>query len=108
MQGVNSVVEIAEVLFYFIITINNHDLTLACVSCYSQPHEDLLKASHGTLLSCTRHGIVKIIDVKSISAVVAMVPHQPFPGEDRFFLVEKPGLDTTTIGGKDEEMMDVD
>lgn len=100
--------EIAEVLFYFIITINDQDLTLACVSCYNQPHEGLLKASHGTLLSCTRHGIVKVIDVKSISAVVAMVPHQPFPGEDYFFLVEKPGLDTTTIGGKDEEMMDVD
>lgn len=108
MQGVNSVVEIAEVLFYFIITIINHDLTLACVSCYSQPHPDLLKVSQGTLFSCTRQGIVKVIDVKSISAVVAMVPHQPFPGEGRFFLVEKPGLDSTTIGGMDEEMMDVD
>jgi hypothetical protein len=37
-----------------------------------------------------------------------MVPHQPFPGEERLFLVEKPGLDTTTIGGKDEEMGDMD
>lgn len=100
--------EIAEVLFYFIITINNKDLTLACVSCYGQPHKYLIKASQGTLLSYTHHGVVKVIDVKSISAVVAMVPHQPFPGEDRFFLVEKPGLDTTTIGGKDEEMMEVD
>jgi len=51
---------------------------------------------------------VKVIDVKSISAVVAMVPHQPFPGEERFFLVEKPGLDTTTIGGIEEGMMDID
>jgi hypothetical protein len=39
---------------------------------------------------------VKVIDAKSITAVVAMVPHQPFPGEERFFLVEKPGLDTTS------------
>jgi hypothetical protein len=110
VENVNSVVEIAEVLFYFIITINNQDLTLACVSCYSQPHEDLLKESRSTLFSCTRQGIVKVIDVKSISAVVAMVPHQPFPasGEERFFLVEKPGLDCTTIGGNDEEIMDVD
>jgi hypothetical protein len=37
-----------------------------------------------------------------------MVPHEPFPGEKCFFLVEKPGLDVTTMGGKDEEMMDVD
>lgn len=110
MQGANSIVEIAEVHFYFIITINQQDLTLACVSCYSQPHQDLLKKSHGTLLSCTRQGTVKVIDVKSISAVVAMVPHQPFPGlgEEHFFLVEKPGLDTTSIGGNDEEIMDVD
>ena len=107
MQGANAIVEIAEVLFYFIITINQ-DVTLACVSCYSQPHQDLLKASQGTLLSCTHQRTVKVIDVKSISAVVAMVPHQPFPGEEHFFLVEKPGLDTTTIGGKDEEIMDVD
>jgi hypothetical protein len=35
-----------------------------------------------------------------------MLSHQPFPGEEHFFLVEKPGLDTTTIGGIDE--MDVD
>jgi hypothetical protein len=108
VQGANSVVEIAEVLFYFIISGTiDRDLTLACVSCYSQPHQDLLKASQGTLLSCTRQGTVKVIDVKSISDVVAMVPHQPFPGEERFFLVEKPGLDTT-IGGNDEEIMDVD
>ena len=101
--------EIAEVLFYFIITMTiNQDLTLACVSCYSQPDQDLLKSSQGTLFSCTRQGTVKVIDVKSISAVVAMVPHQPFPGEEHFFLVEKPGLDTTTIGGKDDEIMDFD
>ena len=98
--------EIAEVLFYFIITIN-WNLTLTCVSCYSQPHQDLLKASQGPLLSCTHQGTVKVIDVKSISAVVTMVPHQPFPGEEHLSLVEKPGLDTTTIGGKDEEIMDV-
>lgn len=84
-----------------------HELTLACVSCYSQPHEGLLQISRGTLWSCTQ-GAVKVVDVKSITTVVAMVPHEPFPGEKRFFLVEKPGLDVTTMGGKDEEMMDVD
>jgi hypothetical protein len=86
------------------------DLTLACVSCYSQPHSDLLQVSRNTLWSCTHQGAagVKVIDVKSIAAVVAMVPHEPFPGEHRFFLVEKPGLDTAIIGGNDEELMDVD
>jgi hypothetical protein len=108
VQGAETAVKIAVVRFYFKIVINNCDLTLACVSCYSKPHEGLLKASQGTLSSCTRQEAVEIIDVKSISAVVAMVPHRPFVGEEHFFLVEKPGLDTTAIGGRDEEMMDVD
>ena len=105
MQGTNVI--IAEVHFYFRITVGSQDLTLEFISCYSQPHKGLLQASWSTLLSCTR-GVTKVIDVKSISAVVAMVPHQPFPGVERLFLVEKPGLDSTTIGGIDEEMMDVD
>ena len=107
MDSVN-VVEFAEVHFYFRIKVQSHDLTLACVSSYSQPHEGLLHASRGTLWSCTHHRAIKVVDIKSISAVVAMVPHEPFPGEKRFFLVEKPGLDTTTIGGNVEEMMDLD
>jgi hypothetical protein len=96
--------EVAEVRFFFIVTIGSRDITLACVSCYSQPHDSLLQASRGTLWSCERQGTIKVIDVKSILAVVAMVPHQPFPGEERFFLVEKPGLEVTTIGGNNEEM----
>ena len=108
MQGANVVV--AEVCFYFRITVGSQVLTLACVSCYSQPHEGLLQTSRGTLWSCTCQGDIKFVDVKSISAVVAMVPHQPFPEEEpeHLFLVEKSGLDTATIGGNDEEMMDVD
>jgi hypothetical protein len=98
------ITEVAEVHFYFVITTGSQDITLACVSCYSRPHEGLLQASRGTLWSCERQGTIKVIDVKSISAVVAMVPHQPFPGEERLFLVEKPGLGTTTIGGNNEEM----
>jgi hypothetical protein len=104
-------VEFAEVRFYFRIKANSLEHTFAFVSCYSPPHPGLLKASRGTLWSCTRVESVKVIDVKHISAVVAMVPHQPFPGEDQeehFFLVEKPGLDCTYIGGIDEQTMDVD
>ena len=87
--------------------MGSQDLTLSFISCYSQPHEGLLQASRSTLWSCTR-GVTKVIDVKSISAIIAMVPHQPFPGVEHLFLVEKPGLDSTTIRGIDEEMMDVD
>lgn len=103
--------EIAEVRFYFRIKVNSLEHTLAFVSCYSPPHPGLLKASRGTLWSCTRLESVMVIDVKHISAVVAMVPHQPFPGEEgesRFFLVEKPGLDSSYIGGIDEQAMELD
>lgn len=37
-----------------------------------------------------------------------MVRHNPFLGEERFFLVEKPGLEMTSIGGYEEEMMNID
>jgi hypothetical protein len=87
--------------------VGTWDLTLACVLCYSQLHKGLLQASQGTLWSCTR-GVTKVIDVKSISVVVMMVPHHPFPGEECLFLVKKPGLDSTTIRGIDEDMMDID
>ena len=51
-----------------------------------------------------------MINVKSIAAAVAMVPHSPFPGESvqRFFAVEKPGLDVAWLGGVTEEVIDDD
>jgi hypothetical protein len=63
------------------------------VSVYSPPDVKLLEDSHYTLWSCTYQGdsAVKVIDVKAIAAVIAMVPHQPFPDATvgRFFVVEK-------------------
>jgi hypothetical protein len=72
------------------------------VSFYSLPHQELLELSYNTLLSCTHEKDLKVIDVRSIHAVVAMVPHQPFPGEPRYYVVEKPGLDITSLGGSTE------
>jgi hypothetical protein len=42
-----------------------------------------------------------VVDIKSIMSVIAMVPHLPFPGDssDRYFAVEKPGLDVAWLGG---------
>jgi hypothetical protein len=49
---------------------------------------------------------LRVIDANSIMAVVAMVPHQPFPEDsspvERFFVVEKPGLDVSSLGGVTE------
>jgi hypothetical protein len=52
-----------------------------------------------------------VIDVKSILSVVAMVPHRPhlpFPGDtsERYFVVEKPGLDVASLGGVAEDVPD--
>jgi len=48
------------------------------------------------------------IGVKDIDSVVAMIPHKPeIPDEpvveQRFFVVEKPGLDVAHMGGYEEE-----
>jgi hypothetical protein len=65
---------------------------------------DLLELSFHTVASCT-HGdddVVEIIDVKSITGVIAMIPHRlRLPSgveEDRYFMTEKPGLDIVTFG----------
>jgi hypothetical protein len=51
-----------------------------------------------------------VINVESIKAVVAMVPHQPFEGEvaERYFVVEKPGLDVAMLGGYVEAVREED
>ena len=86
---------------------------LALVSVYSPPHAGLLEASNGTVLSCTYHGFanIKVINISSIVSVVAMVPHDPFPNEDRqerYFVAEKPGLEAAVLGGIEEDQEEQD
>jgi hypothetical protein len=54
-------------------------------------------------LSCVYEGdaYLQVIDIKSILSVVAMVPHHPIAEDplDRYFVVEKPGLDVACLGG---------
>jgi hypothetical protein len=91
------------------LAIGSNEKTLALVSIYSPPNQALLDASSNTLWSCTHQGDVglKVVDVKTISSVVAMIPHGAnFPGDTtgHFFVVEKPGLDVAHMGGNDEEI----
>ena len=86
-------------------------MTLAMVSLYSRPDNDLLESSYHTLLLCSYMGDISlcVIDVKSVMSVVGMAPHQPFPGAlpvDRYFVVEKRGLDLTILGGIAEPVSD--
>jgi hypothetical protein len=63
-----------------------------------------------TLWSCEYEGdgALRFIDIKTICAVVAMIPHKLVIGgrqmSERFFLVEKPGLDVAMISGVQEDM----
>jgi hypothetical protein len=99
----------AEVQYYFRLQLeDNAEVTLAMVSCFSSPDKTLLDVSHNTLRSCTflDQGGLAVIDVKYINSVIAMVPHQPFDGDSvqRYFVVEKPGLEIACLGGVEEQV----
>jgi hypothetical protein len=64
-----------------------------------------------TLWSCENQGnsALTFINAKTIQAVVAMIPHRPIisgvqTDSDRFFLVEKPGLDVAIMAGFEEDV----
>ncbi|KAH7903077.1 hypothetical protein BJ138DRAFT_1138795 [Hygrophoropsis aurantiaca] len=100
-----------EVYFYFQIQLNQELKTLALVSMYSPPDMAILKASSQTLYSCVHRGDgdLVLVEANTIESVVAMIPHKlPGSAEDRFFLVEKPGLDVVRMGGAGEDGMQGD
>jgi hypothetical protein len=98
-------------VYFFINTLReDKELTLALISLYSRPDPRLLALSVNTLWSCEYKGdsTLRFINVKTIDAVVAMIPHKPvIEGRDvgeRFFLVEKPGLDVAVMSGIQEDV----
>jgi len=72
------------------------------VSLYTAPDATLLARSHGTLWCCgyQAESELRVIPAKSIISVVAMVPLK----DDRFFVVEKLGLEVAYMGGVEEDM----
>lgn len=61
--------------------------------------EALLKISSHTLISSKLLDELVVVHVKSLKSVVGMIPHRlRHPSEDRFFLMEKPGLDILQLG----------
>ncbi|KAG1724251.1 hypothetical protein EDB19DRAFT_1644676 [Suillus lakei] len=119
---INDRSEIAEVLYYAQLAVKleyNEDgvyrfITVAMVSVYSRPDPELLQKSSQTVWSCQHHGdqALQLVSMKSIHSVVAMVPHRPvLPSgveEDRFFLLEKPGLGLLTVDEETEDEGDGD
>jgi hypothetical protein len=81
--------------------------TLALLSLYSPPDHTLLHVSAYTLWSSTfqQDADLRIVPVKTITSVVVMVPHYPFPDSvGRFFVTEKIGFDVAHMGGDDQEL----
>ncbi|KAL4069748.1 hypothetical protein V8B97DRAFT_1872391, partial [Scleroderma yunnanense] len=76
------------------------DVAILCR--YSSPDQDSLTLSSHTVPSSTLLNEFQVIDIKAIKSIVAMVPHRPsLPSgavKHRFFMVEKPGLDTLNLG----------
>lgn len=54
-------------------------INITIVSLYSIPDHELLKLSSGMVASCIYHGDdeICVVDIKSITDVVVMVPHCP-------------------------------
>ncbi|KAI6046196.1 hypothetical protein EDC04DRAFT_2558492, partial [Pisolithus marmoratus] len=82
------------------------DITL--VTLYSHPHPHLLEQSYGILASCTKLGEVslQVVKISAIQAVVTMVPHHPVingVAEDRYFLVEKMGMEIAHFGSEEND-----
>ncbi|KIK55417.1 hypothetical protein GYMLUDRAFT_62546 [Collybiopsis luxurians FD-317 M1] len=112
----NDIEDFAEVWFYFLNTtacsansndsdsgssdIGNNMNAYAVVSVYSWPDPDLLRQSSGALWA---------LPVDQIQSVVSMQPLPPLAGEcnDRWFVVEKPGLDNAIFTGHEEDMNDL-
>ena len=69
-------INFAEVLYYFQIPLSAGTRTLAMISCYGSHHQELYEQSHKTLWVAQYLGeeSLKVVDVKSIRSVVAMVP----------------------------------
>ena len=81
---------------------------VALVTLYSRPHPYLLEESYGTLVSCTKLGeeSLCVINLTSIRSVVGMVPHHvnlPEGLEERFFLVQKMGIELAHVGANPDD-----
>ncbi|KAF7312856.1 hypothetical protein MKEN_00969900 [Mycena kentingensis (nom. inval.)] len=86
---------IAQIQYFFLAGERE---ALAVAALYEPPKRELLEKSYGTLW--VSRGIQRMVVLRDVDilTVVAMVPHT-VDGEDAFYLVEKPGLDVSRMGG---------
>ncbi|KAG1722369.1 hypothetical protein EDD22DRAFT_983013 [Suillus occidentalis] len=87
-------IRFAEVLYFTRLAVEDEDqndwhfIDVAVVRLYSPPDHALLEHSFQTVVSCTQLDEIVAVDVKSILNGTT---------EDRFFMLEKPGLDISKL-----------
>jgi hypothetical protein len=83
---------------------------LMLISLFSRLDQTLLSISANTLCSYKYQGddALRFINIKTIQAVVTMISHrleiEGHPPSERFFLVEKLGLDVAIIASVEEDV----
>lgn len=91
----------AEVLYFFAIHKGDLQHILAAVKMFSLPDPDILIESYQTLHVCRSSQDVEVVDAKSLTDVVGMIPfhkHSEQRGgldQGEFFLIEK--MSSTSI-----------
>ena len=87
----------AEVLYFFLVTKNSLQYTLAAINMFAEPNARVFKESYGTLQLCMYLGTngIQIVNTKWIIEVIRMVPFKYTHGETnytegtQYFAVEK-------------------
>jgi hypothetical protein len=107
-MNVNRTSAIGDVEYFFRLQFGDTVHSLALVSVFSPPDQELLELSHRAVYVCHHGGIdaLVIVDVKAIKEVVAMVPDYEVTvegdivtPENRFSLVESPFLKLAALSG---------
>lgn len=109
---------VGEVEYFFRLQFGDTVHSLALVSVFSPPDQELLELSHHAAYICHRGGpdALTVVDVKAITAVVSMVPDFQVTAEgeiiipdNRFSLVEAPFLKLAALCGtlgEDDDTID--
>lgn len=91
---------------------NQEEKQLAVATLYSEPHAGLLAASSKTYFSVgyVRDRDIVAFDIRAIQAVVMIAPDPQYKkglrndtGDDRFYVMEKPGLSLWSLNGVPSE-----
>jgi|SRR6266478_10170328 len=111
-MDIDGTLAIADVEYFFRLRFGDTVYSLALVSLFTPPDEELLEQSHHAVYICHYGSLdtLRVVDIKSITTVVSMVPdyHVTVDGDivipdNTFSLVEAPLLKLTALCGTPED-----